>query len=84
MYVGKFSNGKEFDRNKFDMPFKFVLGQNEVIPCWEKAFVQMHIGETAKITCPPELAYGEEGSGPIPPNSTLVFDIEVLNCETTF
>ena len=44
----------------------------------------MHIGETAKITCPSELAYGEQGSGPIPPNSTLVFDIEVLNCETTY
>ncbi len=44
----------------------------------------MHIGETAKITCPAELAYGEEGSGPIPPNSTLVFDIEVLNCENTY
>ena len=44
----------------------------------------MHIGETATITCPSELAYGEQGSGPIPPNATLLFDVEVLNCETTY
>ena len=44
----------------------------------------MHVGETARITCPPDMAYGDQGSGPIPPKSTLIFDVEVLNCENSY
>ena len=44
----------------------------------------MRIGEKAQITCPSEIAYGDEGSGPIPGKSTLLFDVEVLNCEQTY
>ena len=44
----------------------------------------MRIGEIASITCPSDIAYGEQGSGPIPGNATLIFDVEVLNCETTY
>ena len=44
----------------------------------------MHVGEKARITCPPDMAYGDQGSGPIPPKSTLIFDIEVLNCENSY
>ena len=83
-YQGKFLDGKVFDENKFGMPFKFVLGQQEVIKCWDMAFAQMTIGEKAQITCPSDIAYGDEGSGPIPGKATLLFDVEVLNCEQTF
>ena len=44
----------------------------------------MHVGEEATVTCPPSLAYGSVAQGPIPPNSVLYFDMEVMDCETTF
>uniref|UniRef100_A0A669E7Z3 peptidylprolyl isomerase n=1 Tax=Oreochromis niloticus TaxID=8128 RepID=A0A669E7Z3_ORENI len=78
-----FSNGKKFDssrdRNK---PFKFKIGHNEVIKGWEEGVAQMSLGQRAKITCTPDMAYGTTGHpGVIPPNATLIFDVELLKLE---
>ena len=83
-YTGKLAtDGTIFDKSL--QPFKFQVGAQEVIPCWDKALSQMQAGETATVTCPPDMAYGKEGAGDkIPGGSTLVFDIDVINCATTF
>ena len=85
-YTGKLTNGKVFDSSLHPVapePFKFVLGQGDVIKCWDQAFFGMQAGEKATITCPPNMAYGDEAQENIPAGSTLVFDVEVLNCENT-
>ena len=77
-YRGTFPDGKEFDSSyKRGEPTEFPL--NGVIPCWTEAVQLMKVGGKARITCPPQLAYGERGAGGvIPPNATLVFDIELV------
>lgn len=77
-YRGTFPDGREFDSSyKRGQPASFPL--NGVIPCWTEAVQQMKVGGKARITCPPQLAYGERGAGGIiPPNATLVFEIELL------
>ncbi len=77
-YRGTFQDGREFDSSyKRGQPASFPL--NRVIPCWTEAVQMMKPGGKARITCPPRLAYGERGAGgTIPPNSTLVFEIELL------
>jgi len=81
-YTGKLTNGKEFDssvrRNK---PFEFVLGVGQVIKGWDEGVAQMSVGEKATITCPPAYAYGSQGVGDglIPPNSTLIFDVQLIS-----
>uniref|UniRef100_A0A673KMM3 peptidylprolyl isomerase n=1 Tax=Sinocyclocheilus rhinocerous TaxID=307959 RepID=A0A673KMM3_9TELE len=82
-YIGKQFNGKKFDssrdRNK---PFKFKIGRQEVIKGWEEGVAQMSLGQRAKITCTPDMAYGATGHpGVIPPNATLIFDVELLKLE---
>ena len=85
-YTGKLQNGKVFDTNikgEFSQAFKFVIGAQQVIGCWDTGLAQMRPGEKATLTCPPNTAYGEVGAGDsIPPNSTLTFDVEVINCAT--
>jgi FKBP-type peptidyl-prolyl cis-trans isomerase FkpA len=78
-YRGTFPDGREFDSSyKRGEPTSFPL--NRVIPCWTEAVQMMKPGGKARITCPPQLAYGERGAGGvIPPNATLVFDIELLS-----
>ena len=86
-YTGKFADGTVFDstdKSNFGMPMKFQIGSGEVIPCLDNAFLQMHVGESASVTCPANMAYGEQGSGPVPPNTPIFFDIDVVNCETTY
>ncbi|HEY0825995.1 MAG TPA: FKBP-type peptidyl-prolyl cis-trans isomerase [Ramlibacter sp.] len=77
-YRGTFQDGREFDSSyKRGQPTSFPL--NRVIPCWTEAVQMMKPGGKARITCPPQLAYGERGAGGvIPPNATLVFEIELL------
>ena len=79
-YVLALSDGKVVQNSKdFGAPFKFVMGANQVIPGWERGISGMRVGGVRIITIPPELAYGTNQVGPIPPNSTLVFTIELLD-----
>lgn len=78
-YRGTFPDGREFDSSiKRGEPAEFPL--NRVIPCWTEGVQRMKVGTKAKLTCPPQLAYGERGAGggAIPPNSTLQFEVELL------
>ncbi|KAH3664235.1 hypothetical protein OGAPHI_004587 [Ogataea philodendri] len=79
-YTGTLENGKKFDssrdRNK---PFQFRIGQGMVIAGWEQGFAKLSLGEKAILTIPGPLAYGPRGfPGLIPPNATLLFDVELL------
>jgi FKBP-type peptidyl-prolyl cis-trans isomerase FkpA len=78
-YRGTFPDGKEFDSSlQRGQPAEFPL--NRVIKCWGEGVQKMKVGGKAKLVCPPELAYGARGTpgGPIPPNATLHFDVELL------
>ena len=77
-YRGTFPDGKEFDSSyKRNEAIEFPL-QN-VIPCWTEGVQLMKVGGKAKLTCPPNIAYGARGAGGvIPPNATLVFEVELL------
>ena len=77
-YKGTFPDGKEFDSSyKRNEPTEFPL--NGVIPCWTEGVQLMKTGGKAKLTCPSTIAYGQRGAGGvIPPNATLVFEIELL------
>lgn len=82
-YTGKLEDGKVFDStyNK-NRPFSFVLGQGKVIPGWEIGIEGMKEGGKRKLTIPSQLGYGESGvRGMIPPNATIVFEIELIKVE---
>lgn len=78
-YTGTLLNGTKFD-SSLDKgePFSFVLGAGRVIQGWEQGILGMQVGEKRKLTIPPSLAYGANAVGPIPANSTLVFEVELL------
>jgi len=78
-YRGTFPDGKEFDSSHSrGQPAQFPL--NRVIRCWTEGVQMMKVGGKAKLLCPPGIAYGERGTpgGPIPPNATLHFEVELL------
>jgi thiol-disulfide isomerase/thioredoxin len=79
-YTGSLDDGTVFDtsRKPQGQPFAFTLGKKQVIKGWEEAFPLLHVGDHALLVIPPSLAYGSKARGPIPPNSTLTFDIEVV------
>jgi FKBP-type peptidyl-prolyl cis-trans isomerase FkpA len=79
-YTGTFQDGTKFDSSLDPgrTPFTFVLGAGQVIAGWDQGLVGMKVGGRRKLTIPPELAYGSTGSGPIPPNTTIVFVIDLL------
>lgn len=82
-YTGWFQDGKKFDSSvDRDEPFTFVLGARQVISGWDEGVAKMKVGDKVKLTLPPEFAYGVRGyPGAIPPNATLIFDVELLRIE---
>jgi FKBP-type peptidyl-prolyl cis-trans isomerase FkpA len=80
-YTGWLTNGTKFDSRKDrDEPFEFPLGQHTVIAGWDEGVQGMKIGGVRKLTIPPQLGYGARGAGGvIPPNATLVFEVELLD-----
>jgi len=81
-YVGKFIDGKIFDMSyEKNIPLNFTFGNNEIIEGLEEGVSNLSIGSSAMVIIPSKMAYGEKQSGPIPPFSTLIFEIEILNIE---
>jgi FKBP-type peptidyl-prolyl cis-trans isomerase len=78
-YIGTLQDGTEFDNsNKRGQAFEFTVGGGQVIKGWDEGLLGMKVGGKRVLVIPPEMAYGEAGVGPIPPNATLVFAIELL------
>jgi len=78
-YVGTLEDGTKFDSSlDRGQPFQYVYGAGQVIPGWEIGLQGMKVGEVRRLVISPELGYGENAVGPIPANSTLIFEVELL------
>lgn len=81
-YTGTLENGTKFDSSlDRGKPFVFTLGAGDVIKGWDQGVLGMKVGEKRKLTIPSELGYGSRNAGLIPPNSTLIFEVELLGIE---
>ena len=82
-YTGTLEDGTKFDSslNPGRTPFRFTVGAGQVIKGWDEGIMGMKVGGKRKLTIPPELGYGSRDNGPIPANSTLIFDIDLLGIE---
>ncbi len=82
-YVGTLSSGKVFDSSiDRKQPFTFQLGVGQVIRGWDEGVVGMRVGGKRTLTIAPDFGYGGQAVGPIPANSTLIFDVELLNVKS--
>jgi len=81
-YSGFLSDGTKFDSSiDRGQPFQFTLGAGQVIAGWEQGLAGMKVGGKRRLSIPPELGYGENGIGPIPPNSTLIFEVDLISVQ---
>ena len=87
VYKGWLTNGKLFDQSQIDkvsgkiQAFQFVLGGGSVIQGWDEGLVGMKVGGTRRLVVPPKVGYGSQGHDPIPPNSVMVFDVQLIQVQ---
>jgi len=81
-YTGWLENGTKFDSSLGGQPFVFPIGAGQVIPGWDEGVMSMKVGGKRKLIIPPQLGYGASGAGGvIPPNATLIFEVELLDVQ---